>query len=706
MRFFTELKRRNVFRVAVVYAATAFVVMQAAELMLPRLGVPDWSLTLILVLVLLGFPIALVLAWALELTPEGIRRSQPLPADEPAPPLLGKRTALLTGGLLILGIGLGAGWLLQPAVEAPPSAAESGTTALERERSIAVLPFADLSAAGDQQYFADGLAEEILNLLAGIRELRVTGRTSSFSFRGKDVPIPEIGQTLGVAHVLDGSVRMAGQRLRVTAQLIEAGTGFQLWSETYERPIQDIFVIQDEIAGAIARALEVSLVGKAATTDLEVYDLYLQARALIYQRRADSLRQAREQIDKALRLDPEFAPALAASAELWLLLARGFTTYGDIPPAQAYAEAEALLARALVLDPELADAHAAMGLLASGTGDAERARAHLLRALAINPSHANANNWLASWYSDRGEWRAALEVRRHLAELDPLFAVNLANLATALVDSSRLQEAVEVIERLERNFTGQHWAPLARGYLALLQGRLAAAKTSFERSRVISGDAGLPRFQAELTLYALGDYRDPEFESLGYMAAVGPVARGEVELGLARAEAQLAASPSNVIAILGMLEALSLAGRHQELLDMVDERWQGIAGLDQVFSPSAGFGKPMVPVAAALREAGRDEEFAAYLELMAERVQFLRQNGVDNVWLTFVDTSQAALRGARDEALAKLRQGIEQGVRVPRLFALPAFAPFQDDPAFQAEVARMHDLINAERRLLGLDMLN
>jgi TolB-like protein len=700
MRLLNELKRRNVFRVAVVYAATAFVVLQATELMLPRLGVPDWTLTLILLLLLLGFPIALVMAWALELTPEGIRRSQPLPLDEPAPApaLLGKRTLLLAGGLVLLGIGLGAGWLLQPATAPAPVPAVAG----ERERSIAVLPFADLSAAGDQQYFADGLAEEILNLLAGIQDLRVTGRTSSFSFRGKDVPIPEIGRTLGVAHVLDGSIRIAGERLRVTTQLIDTGTGFQVWSETYERRTQDIFVIQDEIAGAIARALEVSLVGKAATTDLEVYDLYLRARALIYERRPEGLQQARRLIDGALALDPEFPPALATSGELWLLLAAGYTTYGDIPEVEAHAAARALLERALALDPELADAHAAMGLLATLDKDDTRARAHLTRALELNPGHANANNWLAGWHSGRGELVAALEVRRRFDTLEPLFAVNVSNLGVALADSGKLDEAAEIAARIERSFPGQHWGPLLRGYIALMDGRLAEAMAAYDPALAQAGGAGIVRFHAELTLHALGDFSDPMFESVGYLATVAPVARGEVELGLARGRATVRAAPGNPVAAVGFLEALSLAGRHEEALEWVEERWQDIQGMDAYFGPNAGAGKPLIPVAAALRAVGRHDEFADAMTLIRERVVFLRENGVANPWIAFVDASSAALDGSREDALARLRDAIGAGMRHPLLFDTPAFVPWAEDPEFAAEFDRMRELINIERRQLGL----
>jgi TolB-like protein len=278
--FFQELKRRNVVRVAAAYAVVAWLLIEVSDTIFPRLGFPDWTVTFIIVLVALGFPLALFLSWAYELTPEGVKRTEEVPVEASVTRLTGRRLDFAIIGVMALAIG----WL---------SWEQFGPGGEAREASIAVLPFVDMSADGDQEYFGDGLSEEILNLLAGIRELKVSGRTSSFSFKGTNVSIPEIGRTLGVAHVLEGSVRRSGDDLRITAQLVEAGTGFHLWSDTYDRRMVDVFAIQDEIAGAIADALRLTLVASAhETADLEAYDLYLMARTLIYGRSVEGLNEA------------------------------------------------------------------------------------------------------------------------------------------------------------------------------------------------------------------------------------------------------------------------------------------------------------------------------------------------------------------------------------------------------------------------------
>ncbi|HEX6307503.1 MAG TPA: hypothetical protein VFZ69_04905 [Longimicrobiales bacterium] len=288
MSFFAELKRRRVYQVATVYLAVGFVVIQAADVILPRLGIPDWALSLIVILVILGFPIALVLGWALELTPEGIRvtaSSRESASPEPPGSALGRRTIALSLGLVVLGIGIGAGWFLKPAAAAP----EERVAAVAAEadaKSIAVLPFEDLSPGSDQEWFSDGLTEEILNSLARIGALHVSARNSSFQFKGRGVDVRDVGRQLGVASVLEGSVRRDGDDLRVTVQLIRAADGFHLWSDTYDRRLDDVFAVQEDIASNIARVLNVYLdevqrahMVASGTREPTAYLHYLRGRA-------------------------------------------------------------------------------------------------------------------------------------------------------------------------------------------------------------------------------------------------------------------------------------------------------------------------------------------------------------------------------------------------------------------------------------------
>jgi TolB-like protein len=316
----------------VVYAATAFAVLQAADIMLPQMGVPAWGLSLVVALVVLGFPIALVLGWALELTPEGIKRTEAAPAaDEPPPSLLGKRTVFAAALLVVLGIGIGAGWFLRPgsapdvAPDAQPVARPAADAPVVTEKSIAVLPFADFSPGGDQAWFADGLTEEILNALARTPDLLVTARTSSFRYKGSTLDIPQIAAELGVAHVLEGSIRSTPQRIRVTAQLIRAADGFHVWSETYDRDPADMIEIQEDLARNIAMAMQTSMdpqalsdMARVGTRSVEAYQAYIRGLASRWKGGGDSFKEGYELFEKARALDPGFAAAHAQAAHFWL----------------------------------------------------------------------------------------------------------------------------------------------------------------------------------------------------------------------------------------------------------------------------------------------------------------------------------------------------------------------------------------------------
>lgn len=352
MRFLAELKRRKVFRVAAVYAATAFAVLEAADLVLPRVGVPDWALNFLVVTVLAGFPIAVVLAWALELTPDGgVRRTETASAASgDGAPLLGGRALTITALMVAVGVGLSAGWLLKPATPVAagtsgegPGAADGGAEAAgsatetadapdltaDARPSVAVLPFDNLSADPEQGYFADGLTEEILNALAGLPNLLVTARTSSFYYKDRDVPVDEIAERLGVDHVLEGSVRRSGDQMRVTAQLIRATDGFHLWSDTYDRPVDDAFRVQSDISTQVASALGILLderqrarMESAGARDPQAYALFARGFEL-YQRahgqgpQIPLLLEANTFFDRAFDLAPDLWVARYHSADAY-----------------------------------------------------------------------------------------------------------------------------------------------------------------------------------------------------------------------------------------------------------------------------------------------------------------------------------------------------------------------------------------------------
>jgi len=334
--FFSELKRRNVFRVGIAYAVTAWILLQVADLVLENLSAPPIVMKVFMLALAIGFPVALIFAWAFELTPEGIKLEKDVDRSKSITHVTAQRMnrniiiALAIAVVLLLvdkftpDIDTGA----EPATARVESAAAPAPQAEEEEKSIAVLPFVDMSPNGDQGYFADGISEEILNVLVKTHTLKVAGRTSSFQFRGRSEDLRTIGEQLGVENILEGSIRKANNRVRITAQLVKASDGFHLWSETYDRDLTDIFAIQDEIARAITDALAIQLnladTGKrlvsASTGNMDAYDRYLEARSLIAKR--EDFQRAIELLDEATRMDPEFAEGItwtstASGSRIW-----------------------------------------------------------------------------------------------------------------------------------------------------------------------------------------------------------------------------------------------------------------------------------------------------------------------------------------------------------------------------------------------------
>jgi len=527
---FVELKRRKVVRVAVVYAATAFAVLEAADLLLPRMGVPEWAMNFIVGLVVLGFPIALVLGWALELTPDGIRRTEAAPEPAEAgvtPPLLGKRTVLAVALLVAVGLGLGAGWFLRP-VSGPDNAADRDAEIVAvspavADKTIAVLPFADFSPASDHEWFADGLTEEILNALARTPDLLVTARTSSFRYKGSTLDIPQIAAELGVAHVLEGSIRSTPQRIRVTAQLIRAADGFNVWSQTYDRDPADMIEIQEDLARNIALAMETTMdpealsdMAKVGTRSVEAYQAYIRGIATWSGGRGPvgSIREAYELFEHARTLDPGFAAAHAHAAQVWLSelnINRTNTGTFNLPPAQIETEFKRRIRRAIETATSAAEragyeaSEAVLesrwrraielyqAYLAERPGDAlaigellsvamRASRKELLeRTLEVTWSESQLRYEVALWHINyayrSGDYARAADQALILLERWPDGFNILYQAHRTLLWEERVAAAGELLERMTRVAQGDEpWAivPLARQ--ACAEGRRADAE--------------------------------------------------------------------------------------------------------------------------------------------------------------------------------------------------------------------------------------
>ena len=396
MSVIAELKRRNVVRVAVLYALVAWLTLQVAEVLFGVLDLPAWTSKLVFGLLALGFPLALIFSWVYELTPEGLKREHEVERDQSITRTTGRKINYLIGALAAIAIAM---MIAQrfipraaPAATAQTHAPRARPPAGAAVKSSAVLPCADMSATKDQEYFADGLAEELLNLLAKLPELQVIGRTSSFQFKGRNEDLRVIGEKLHVAHILEGSVRKSGDKVRITAQLIRASDGSHLWSESYDRKLDDIFAVQDDIAGEVVKALKLTLLDtKSATrsraTDPEAYNLALQGRFFLDRRGKEDTARAVEYFTQSRARDPGYAPAWAGLSMAYVWQANA----GFIPMADGYRLAREAARKALALDPQLVDAHLAMGWIQQVSDwDWDGAQASFRRALELEPGNANA----------------------------------------------------------------------------------------------------------------------------------------------------------------------------------------------------------------------------------------------------------------------------------------------------------------------------
>jgi TolB-like protein/Tfp pilus assembly protein PilF len=483
--FFAELKRRNVYKVAVAYAVVSWLLIQIATQVFPFFDIPNWAVRVVVLCLVLGFPVALVLAWAFEITPEGIRRESEIAPDESITYHTGRKLIGITIAVAVAAGGMLAFQLLRPRLmtERIPAASPAAPDAVISENSIAVLPFLDMSQAKDQGYFSDGISEELLNLLGRIRQLKVPSRTSSFFFKDKQVEISEIARQLRVAYVLEGSVRKSGDQLRITTQLIRAADGYHLWSETYDRKMDDIFNVQDEIAGEVVRELKVKLLvaaPKVRTTDPQAYALYLQAKELAQKFTPDAFAKSDALYRQALEIDPRYAPA-------WTLLGANFNYelgMGLMSSREGNARAREAVEKALAIDPDYAPAHALLGLVAmQSDNDLVGAARHLERALALDPTGVAILSGSANLLSNLGRLDQALALHEAVVRRDPVSVVALSNLGAAQCVTGRYDEAIGSYRAVLRLSPGRGGAHAQLGMVLLQKGDAPAALAEIEQEK-------------------------------------------------------------------------------------------------------------------------------------------------------------------------------------------------------------------------------
>jgi TolB-like protein/Tfp pilus assembly protein PilF len=479
--FFSELKRRNVYKVAVAYAVASWLLIQIATQVFPFFEIPNWAVRLVVLVLIAGFPVALVFSWAFEITPEGIKRESEVEADKSITHHTGRKIVALTVVLAVIAAGLLAFQLWGP----KRSTSKQADSAIP-EKSIAVLPFDSLSEDKSNAFFAEGVQDEILTRLAKVADLKVIARTSTQKFKSAPENLSDIAKQLGVLNILEGSVQKANDQVRVNVQLINAMTNAHLWAEIYDRKLTDIFAVESDIAKTIADTLQAKLSGsektaisKKPTENSEAYELYLKGRFFWNKRTAGDMQKAADYYNQATATDPNYALAYAGLAEAYVL----FPDYGVASPSEFVPRVKAAAAKALSLDPTLAEPHAALGEAYSYYDyDVAKSIAEFERAIQLNPNYATAHQWFNTPLQMLGNFDRAIAETKRAIELDPLSLIINSDLAFTYLTAHRFDEALAKSRKVLEMDTNFH---VARGYLAealQLKGQLPEAIVEYRKA--------------------------------------------------------------------------------------------------------------------------------------------------------------------------------------------------------------------------------
>jgi len=478
MSLIEELKRRNVLRIGTAYSVVAWLIIQVVETIFPAFGFGDAAVRIATIFLAIGLVPTLVIAWAFELTPEGLKREKDIDRSQPITPRTSKTLDRLIMAVLALALSYFAfdKFVLSESREASNAKSahlEDTSETLDGsfwEISIAVLPFANLSDDAGNEYFSDGISEDILNLLAKIPELRVISRSSAFAYKGQDVHIPDVAQKLRVTHVLEGSVRKSGARVRITAQLIDARSDKHVWSQTFDRTLDDIFAVQDEISAAVVDSLKITLITEppeSRSVDPEAYALYLRGKSIAEIHSDENLKQGAELLLKALDIEPEFADAWAALASIRMnQLARYY-----LPKEEGVAQARIANVRALEIDPQNATARSGLCWMQMYyEWDFLATRDCVQKALEFSPRDASVLNTAANFYSNIGRQDLAIGAFKKAQETDPLSASIIFNLVISYMDAGQLDNAAAQLEIGRSLYSDEPFVDVFSAAIALRRG--------------------------------------------------------------------------------------------------------------------------------------------------------------------------------------------------------------------------------------------
>ena len=659
MSLFSELQRRNVFRVTAAYIVSSWLLAQVADLVLDNIGAPEWVMQTILLVLALGLAPVVFFSWAYEVTPEGIKREAEVDRSQSITHVTRRKLDRTITLLLVLAVAYFATdkFLLSPAapVATPAQTSEEIIETASAGNTIAVLPFVNMSGDEENEYFSDGLSEELLNVLAKNPALRVAARTSSFSLKGEKLEIGEIGRRLNVDHVLEGSVRKSGDRVRITAQLIRADNGYHLWSDTYDRDLDNIFEVQDEIAAKITAALIPQIVGESTTdtkaaassgyeVPAEAYQDYLLARDQFNRGTQASIEAAYDLLKALVRKHPDYAEAQALYAHVTLMNSARMT--GEIPWIIAEDQVRRALQKASSLKPDLPEIYLVEGRLHARSRDPQTAIGFFERAIELNPSYAEAYLHLSEAAMDLGRTSQAWEALEVARKLDPISVSTLSwviRQATEHNQPDMADDAMRVMRQI---------APTSADDLAfhLLYDNLqiAEATIALEDFRANWPDEN-PHNNSLARLYAIlgktGEAMPLDLAVKAYVAA--ELGQRDVALSAMEEEAAKRTDPHDRADLYWV--TYTNLGMYDEALEALSDLWYGYAAED--IGPKMDFGDAFTFVE-LLRRAGRADEAAPIAEQL---IVIGASYGKD--WVPYI----RMLEGDYEEALRLLIERTKNG---------------------------------------------
>ncbi len=696
MSLFAELKRRNVFRVGAAYIIVAWLVMQVSDVVINNIGAPDWVFQVILLVLGISFPVVLIFAWAFELTPEGLKKEKDVDRSQSIAPNTGHKLdrAIIAILTLALAYFMFERFTAPTKIEPVASVSEQAI-----DKSIAVLPFVNMSADKDNEYFSDGLSEELLNLLAKVDGLKVAARTSSFKFRNSESDIAEIGEQLNVATVLEGSVRKSGNQARITAQLIKVDDGFHMWSETYDRNLDNIFEVQDEIARAIVDALKLPLLGHDAqplstrsTDNFEAYDLYLLGRHHSRDYSTQGVERARDYYLKALEIDPAFAPAYGGLADAYIFL----SDFGDLPQGESHQLARAAAEKALSIDPDSPEAHAAIGLLLNDLGHNRLAESHLQKALEVNPNHVNALLWYRNTLVAMLRINDAMRVTERVLSLDPLSPPVRRHYAHQLIAMLRFDEAENEIQAqiaanpddaqpyelwgdlFREKGLPQNAIPMYRNAHRLRPGDIYMAARSVT--------SALEMNDTKLAGYWLNQAQNRGIDGQWTLIAANQAlyAAGDFDGLLSRVNEQLAEQPGQIQLLLYRSAALMNLGEPDSAIDTLRQA-QNVNGYEAEGRLNGSEIMTAVQLANAYDLVGDNEERDSLLAKITTLLHQLRQSEPASEELNYASACVASIQNDLPAVLKELKLAQKNGFRAHwQLIRNPVFKRWQNNAEFTA----------------------